>query len=99
MNDLTCAKQFKRDSVSLILTKLDSAKTPDDFLAQIDELSTDPDLLLDRDPIDLEEPLSVESSDSDNARILFEAVGQIDRVNAALPGLWTYMAFNTAAGT
>ena len=67
MNDLTCAKQFKRDSVSLILTKLDSAKTPDDFLAQIDELSTDPDLLLDRDPIDLEEPLSVESSDSDNA--------------------------------
>ena len=51
MNDLTCAKQFKRDSVSLILTKLDSAKTPDDFLAQIDELSTDPDLLLDRDPI------------------------------------------------
>lgn len=95
MNDLTCAKQFKRDAVTLILTKLDAAETPGDFLAQVGELSADPDWLLDRDPIDFEEPLSTERPDSANAGILFEAVGQIDRVNAALLGLWTYMAFNT----
>ena len=95
MNDLTCNKQFKRDTVTLILTKLDDAATPGDFLAQIDELAVDPDQLLDRDPIDLEEPLSTKRPDSVNAEILFEAVGQIDRVNAALPGLWTYMAFST----
>lgn len=56
MNDLTCAKQFKRDAVTLILTKLDAAETPGDFLAQVGELSADPDWLLDRDPIDFEEP-------------------------------------------
>ena len=95
MNDLTCAKQFKRDAVTLILTKLDAAETPGDFLAQVGELSVDPDWLLDRDPIDLEKPLSADRPGSVNAEILFEAVGQIDRVNAALPGLWTYMAFNT----
>lgn len=43
MNDLTCNKQFKRDTVTLILTKLDDAATPGDFLAQIDELAVDPD--------------------------------------------------------
>lgn len=95
MSDLTCSKQFKRDTVALILTKLDGADTPGDFLAQIDELSTDHDQLLTRDSIDLEEPLSTKRLDSGNAEILFEAVGQIDRVNAALPGLWTYLAFNT----
>lgn len=95
MNDLTCVKQFKRDAVTLISAKLSEAGTPADFLAQIDELSFNPDWLLDRDSIDLDEPLSAERPDSGNAEILFEAVGQIDRVNAALPGLWTYMAFNT----
>ena len=67
MNDLTCNKQFKRDTVTLILTKLDDAATPGDFLAQIDELAVDPDQLLDRDPIDLEEPLSTKRPDSVNA--------------------------------
>ena len=81
MSDLTCSKQFKRDTVALILTKLDGADTPGDFLAQIDELSTDHDQLLTRDSIDLEEPLSTKRLDSGNAEILFEAVGQIDRVN------------------
>lgn len=85
MNDLTCTKQFKRDTVTLILTKLDAAETPSDFLAQVGELSVDPDWLLDRDSIDFEEPLSADRPDSANAEILFEAVGQIDRVNAALP--------------
>lgn len=95
MSGLTCDKQFKRDTISLILTKLDNADNPSDFLAQVEKLSADPDCLLQRDSIELEKPLDTNHPDSDNAKILFEAVGQIDRVNAALPGLWTYMAFNT----
>lgn len=95
MNDLTCAKQFTREAAALILTKLEAAETPSDFLAQIDDLSSNPDCLLHRESIDLEKPLSIGRPDSSNAEILFEAVGQIDRDNAAMPGLWTYMAFNT----
>lgn len=96
MNQTTCTKQFNRKAITLIHNRLENAETPDDFLAQVDELSSDPDCLQEpSDSIELENRLSAQQSDAENAVTLFEGVGEMDRDNAALPGLWTYMAFNT----
>lgn len=96
MNQTTCTQQFNREAITLIRIRLENAETPDDFLTQIEELSSNADCLQKpSNPIELERQLSAQKSDAENAVALFEGVGEMDRDNAALPGLWTYMAFNT----
>ncbi|OZG51610.1 hypothetical protein PSRA_1007 [Pseudoscardovia radai] len=95
MNDTTCKKQFNKDAVTLLRLKLKECDTFEDYLASVDELSNDDHYLLDRDAIELDSPLSASDADGNNAIALFTAVGAIDRVNATIPGLWTYLAFNT----
>lgn len=95
MSDITCNKQFTKDAVVLLHDGLNECETFDDYLATVDNLSEDADYLIDRDPIELDSPLSKQRGDGDNAIELFSAIGAIDRVNATIPGLWTYMAFNT----
>ncbi|PST48885.1 hypothetical protein COO72_05085 [Bifidobacterium callitrichos] len=96
MTSTTCSKQFTQDAVLLLRSRLNDADSPADFLTQADELASNPDMLLEREPVELAAPLTGgPARDGDNAISLYEAVGPIDRANAAMPGLWTYMAFTT----
>lgn len=95
MSDTTCKKQFKKDAVALLRLKLKECDTFEDYLASVDDLSNDDAYLLDRDAIELDSPLSATNTDGDNAIALYDEMVTIGRVNATIPGLWTYLAFNT----
>ncbi|GAB3619913.1 hypothetical protein GCM10027417_11740 [Glutamicibacter endophyticus] len=80
---------------------LDQAQNPDDFFAEADAIIKKPENLLEL-PVnsgipEILEPGSLGDSgrDVENAPLVYEFLGAMDRSNAADRRLWTYLAFST----
>lgn len=95
------ARALRLDALHQLKTALDSAATPADFLAEADRIVTDPDNLLELpfstgspDPLTPGTPRTP-ARDADNAPLVYEFLGAVDRANASDRRLWTYLAFAT----
>jgi hypothetical protein len=80
---------------------LDKADSPADFYAEVDAILAQPSNVLEL-PFDTEQPdpldaggVSATGRDVDNAPLVYEFLGPIDRANASDRRLWTYLAFVT----
>ena len=92
MNNLSCDHQFTNDALENIRLAMGD-RTREDFFATVDVWSHDDEYTIPCATIDFREPLRVDVSDADNAIVLYEAFLGLDRVNAADPRLWDYLAF------
>jgi hypothetical protein len=91
------AYALKYDALSAISEALTRATTPEDFLAEVDAIVSDPGNLLNM-PFDTGEPDPLEvtkhdGQDAENAPLVYAWLGAIDPANASDPRLWTYAAF------
>lgn len=80
---------------------LDRSTTPEDFLAEADAIIGESDNLLEL-PFDTETPEALAAGspgesgrDVDNAPLVYEFLGALDRANASDRRLWTYLALDT----
>lgn len=80
---------------------LEAAESPDDFLAEADNIIARPESRLEL-PVDQGSPEPLEAGskgdtgrDAENAPLVYEYLGALDRANAADRRLWTYLAFST----
>lgn len=91
----TTSYVFARNALDLVAARLAEAGTPDDFMAEVDALVNNERHRLARsDTIEPDGNLEV-GRESENAQIVFNALGVMDRANAADGRLWTYLAFTT----
>lgn len=89
------ARAVTQNALDLLQERLRTAESPGDFLVEADAILADNAHLL-RLPILVEAAAPLEpSQEPENARILYEAIGAMDRANAADGRLWTYLAFVT----
>lgn len=96
-DSMSCATIFSLNGMELLRSAVNTSETPEDFFVQVEEIMSDDVNLIDYKPvIALSHPLiSGGKDDYRNAIAIYEAVGPIDRANAADPRLWTYLALNT----
>ncbi|CAL8973979.1 hypothetical protein PROP_01305 [Propionicimonas sp. T2.31MG-18] len=86
---------FTLNALDLIASRLESAENPGDFLREVDVLLEDQaNLLVRPDTVEPSSELKV-GHEPENARVVFEALGAMDRANAADGRLWTHLAFTT----
>ncbi|MGY4857713.1 DUF6339 family protein [Cryobacterium sp. AP23] len=88
---------LKYDALSAIGEALTRATTPEDFLAEVDVIVSDPGNLL-KMPFETGQPDPLtttkhDSQDDKNAPRVYGWLGAIDPSNASDPRLWTYAAF------
>lgn len=95
------ARALTHAALVALTETLNESETPEDFLAAADAIIQNPDNLLQL-PIDLGTPDSLEPGspgdngrDVDNAALVYEYLGALDRSNASDRRLWTYLAFST----
>lgn len=95
------AKALTHAALTALKEALDQAQTPDDFLADADAIITNPANVLQL-PFDSGTPDSLEPGspgdsgrDVDNAPLVYEFLGALDRSNASDRRLWTFLAFAT----
>jgi hypothetical protein len=88
-------------ALNSIRTALEEADSPADFLAEADAILARPANLLEL-PFDTDEPDPLDPGeeralgrDVENAPLVHEFLGQLDRANASDRRLWTYLAFVT----
>lgn len=94
-NEMTVSKIFNEEALALLEFRLEESDHPKTFLLEADKIASDPKNLIDfPHTIQFEESL-VPSADEENARLVYEAVGSIDRSNAADPRLWSYLSIVT----
>lgn len=91
------AYALKYDALSAIGEALTRATTPEDFLAEVDVIVSNPGNLL-KMPFETGEPDPLEATgqdgqDAKNAPMVYAWLGAIDPSNASDPRLWTYAAF------
>ncbi|MGO4360805.1 DUF6339 family protein [Terrabacter sp. RAF57] len=95
MTGLTSDFVFTYNSLNLIRERLDQAENPEDFFAAVDNLVLDPlNTLPLAGAIEFSDSL-VPEDDGENAVLVFQGLGLVDRANAADPRLWTYLALTT----
>lgn len=91
----TKGSAFTQNALDLVASRLSKAEGPDDFLREVDVLLEDPaNSLVRPDTIEPAKELQV-GDEPDNARVVFEALGAMDRANAADGRLWSHLAFTT----
>ncbi|MEC4088876.1 DUF6339 family protein [Pseudoalteromonas rubra] len=98
-NSNTEAKALRESALLDLISLLKSASSPADFLASADDIFANPDNLLSF-PVNLGEAdkLNAEGQsavDVENAPVVHEYLGELDRANAADARLWVYLAFVT----
>lgn len=86
---------LSRNALDLLAERLDSSETPDDFFAEADIIITDSANLLEMPFSILPEEDLTYGQEAANARIVYNAIGALDRANAADGRLWTYLALAT----
>lgn len=93
------ARALTESALLDIYNALEVAADPEEFFSSVDSIISKPDnqLLL---PVSLgtPDPLKVEGSravDIDNAPLVHQYLGEMDRANASDPRLWSYLAFAT----
>lgn len=95
VNEMTVSKIFNEEALALLEFRLDESDHPQTFLAEADRVANDPKNLIDfPHTIQFEESLDPDN-DAENARLIYEAIGSIDRSNAADPRLWSYLSIVT----
>ena len=93
-NNTSCRRIFTNDAIANIQIDLAEADNADEFLARVDERAADPEQTLPSSvSIQLARPLSTHVNESENAIDLYEALPDLDPVNASDPRLWDYLAF------
>lgn len=86
---------FNDNAIKLLALRLRDSDTPQDFLAEVDELANDRlNLLRLPEPIVFAYELDGDDDGSNAVKVL-EAIGFIDRARAADPRLWSYLALVT----
>ena len=95
----TEARALTESALLDLFSALDSAENPREFLASADAIVTNPENHLPL-PVNLgaPDPLQVSGSravDIDNAPLVHQYIGEMDRANAADARFWTYLAFAT----
>lgn len=93
------AKALTENSVVELFEALNSAQTPEEFLASADSiLATPTNLLLLPVSLGAPDPLAVSGTrgvDVENSQRVHEYLGEMDRVNACDARLWNYLALAT----
>lgn len=99
MIQLTCSKIYTKNALILLKEALKESEHSEDFFMAVDELNNQSESVLEYSPaIEFERdllPPANQSSELDNAKTIYEALGAIDRANASDPRLWGYLALNT----
>jgi len=95
MNERTAAAMFTYTALDLVRGRLEASETATDFLAEVDALANDP-----KNTLPLAASIEFHGSldhadDGTNAPAVLEAVGLMDRANAADPRLWSYLGLVT----
>lgn len=97
----TQAKALTYGALKDLKLALDAASSPEDFFAEADATLSNPESVLQL-PIDLGvpdplDPGAQQSSgrDVDNAPLVYQYLGALDRANASDRRLWTFLAFGT----
>ena len=93
----TCDTIYSNNGMSLLRIAAQESEKPEDFFLRVEDINSDQvNLMPYSHNIELFKPLiNGEKDNPENAITMYEAVGPIDRVNAADPRLWTYLALNT----
>lgn len=97
METLTVQNIFNLSALDILSERLKTAATAKDFFAEVDEIASNPELLLPL-PAPIEFPFQLNSEkagDSGSAITLLEAVGPLNPADAADPRLWSYLALVT----
>ena len=86
---------FTHNALSLLAVRLESAVSPEDFLAEVDALAGAPQHVLSvHGMAPFGRPLAA-TDDGANSQTVHETLGGMDRANAADPRLWTYLSLVT----
>lgn len=95
------ARALTHAALVALMEALNESAIPEDFLAAADAIIKNPSNLLQL-PIDLGTPDTLtpgtrndKGRDVDNAPLVYEYLGALDRSNASDRRLWTYLAFST----
>lgn len=95
-DELTCRSIYSTASMDLIRDALHACASPKDFFDRVEEISASAEMIPYRPAISFAEALTAAGNERiENAILVYDAVGSIDRVNASDPRLWTYLALNT----
>lgn len=86
---------FTHNALSLIAARLESARTPEDFLAEVDAIAGTPQFVLSVHGMAAFARALDVADDGANSQTVHETLGGMDRSNAADPRLWTYLALVT----
>lgn len=94
METLTIQNIFSFPALDILNERLKTAVTIEDFFAEVDEIASNPELLLPLSaPIEFPFQLNPEKAeDSASAITILEAVGPRNPADAADPRLWSYLA-------
>ena len=94
-SSLTCSHIFNEDAIDILRFKLNDCDKPEEFLHLVDSMANDTRYLIALDqPIQFPNDLSI-GDDGSNAVEVYEAIGSLDRANAADPRLWSYLSMVT----
>ena len=93
-SNTSCGRVFTNDAIGNIQVDLGEAGTAEEFLAKVGERAADPGQTLPSTfSIQLARPLGTHTNESANAIAIYEALPDLDPVNASDPRLWDYLAF------
>lgn len=91
-SSLTCSHIFSEDAIDILRFKLNDCEKPEEFLHLVDSMANDSRYLIALDrPIQFPNDLSTDN-DGSNAVEVYEAIGSLDRANAADARLWSYLS-------
>lgn len=95
MDSVTTDRVFTMNALNLIHSCLDHSESVPDFFAEVDALASDSmNTLALPGTVEFTQALDP-SDDGQNAAMVYDAIGALDRSNAADPRRWTYMALKS----
>lgn len=93
---VTVSSIFTSEALDLLELRLHESENSNEFLLEADSIASQTRYLIDLPTaIEFTQPLQF-GQEGSNASILFEAIGAIDRSNAADPRLWSYLSMIAA---